>query len=102
MSTTPKTRVESVLQFVSPGRRGFFRAMLSAAAVGAVALVPASELLAQNQAQNQPGGGKGKGNGGAKGKGKGNGNGAGNAAGGAAKGKGDCQGKGKGKGDNGT
>lgn len=92
MSNTPKPRVESIVQFVSPGRREFFRTLLSAAAAGTAVLIPASELLAQNQG----GGGKGKGNGGAKGKGKGNGNGNGNAADGAAKGKGKCKGKGDG------
>ncbi len=94
MSQCTPTRVESILQSVSPDRREFFRTLLSGAALGAAALVPLSEVVAENEGDGAEGKGKGKG----EGKGNGAAKGKGGAADGAAKGKGGGKGKGKGKG----
>lgn len=85
-----RDHVDDLLKHVPADRRDFLRGLLLAGAALGGAMLPASEVVAQNGG----GGGKGKGGGG-KGKGKGDGGGAG---GGKGKGKG---GGGKGKGSGG-
>jgi len=86
MATHNQHAIDELLRNIPAERRDFLRSLLVAACgLGAAAIHPASEVLAQDAG----GGGKGKGGGG---KGKG---GAGGAGGGQGKGKG---GGGKGKG----
>ena len=102
MSQFIQDHIDAMLRQVPANRRRFLKTLLLAGAGIGAAMMPASEVLAQNAGGGGKGkGGKGKGDGGAgggKGKGGGAGGGGKGKGGGAGKGKGGGAGKGKGGG----
>ena len=89
MSQFIQDHIDAMLRQVPAGRRSFLKTLLLAGAGIGAAMLPGSEVLAQNAGGGGKGkGGKGKGGGGGNGNGGGGGKGKGGGGGGAGKGKG--------------